>query len=75
MFITRTCFHDEETKSFTHMCEQKRRRFLHNENTPILTNDKGFTVCRLFLKQCVVGTSIYQIRFKEAISIIVNYNY
>ena len=26
------------------MCEQKRRRFIHNENTPILTNDKGFTM-------------------------------
>ena len=36
MFIRRTCFHDEEKKSFTHMCEQKRCRFIHNENTPIL---------------------------------------
>ena len=26
--------------SFTHMCEQKRRRFIHNENTPILKKDK-----------------------------------
>ena len=32
------------------MCEQKRRRFIHNENTPILTNDKGFTVLSSFPK-------------------------
>ena len=50
MFITRTCIHDEEKESFTHMCEQKRRRFIHNENTPILTNDKGFTVLSSFPK-------------------------
>ena len=67
--------HDEEKKSFTHMCEQIRRRFIHNENTPIITNDKVLQCCRLFQKQCVVGTCIYQIRLKEAISIIVNYNY
>ena len=35
---------------FTHMFEQKRRRFIHNENTPILTNDKGFTVLSSFPK-------------------------
>ena len=32
------------------VCEQKRRRFIHNENTPILTNDKGFTVLSSFPK-------------------------
>ena len=40
----------KKKKSFTHMCEQKRRRFIHNENTPILTNNKVFTVLASFPK-------------------------
>ena len=42
---------------------------------PYLQKIKVLQCCRLFLKQCVVGTCIYQICLKEAISIIVNYNY
>ena len=40
----------KKKKKFTHMCEQKRRRFIYNENTSILTNDKGFTVLSSFPK-------------------------
>ena len=57
------------------MCEQKRRRFIHNKNTPILTNNKGFTVLLSFPKAVCCWNMYYQIRLKEAISIIVNYNY
>ena len=42
---------------------------------PYLQTIKVLQCCRLFLKQCVVGTCIYQIRLKGAFSIIVNYNY
>ena len=75
MFITRTCFHDEE-KNFSHTCANRKDVGLYITRThPYLQTIKVLQCCRLFLKQCVVGTCIYQIRLKEAISIIVNYNY
>ena len=37
-------------KIFHTRANRKKRRFIHNENTPILTNDLGFTVLSSFPK-------------------------
>ena len=59
-------------KIFSHTCANRKEVGLYITRThPYLQTIN----CRLFLKQCVVGTCIYQIRLKEAISIIVIYNY
>ena len=62
-------------KTFSHTCANRKDVGLYITRThPYLQTIKVLQRC-LFLKQCVVGTCIYQIRLKEAISIIVNFNY
>ena len=63
-------------KNLSHTCANRKEVGLYiTRKHPYLQTIKVLQCCRLFLKQCVVGTCIYQIRLKEAISIIVNYNY
>ena len=63
-------------KKLSHACANRKDVGLCITRThPYLQTIKVLQCCRLFLKQCLVGTCIYQIRLKEAISIIVNYNY
>ena len=63
-------------KNLSHTCANRKDVGLYITRThPYLQTIKVLQCCRLFLKQCVVGTCIHQIRLKEAISIIVNYNY
>ena len=63
-------------KNLSHTCTNRKDVGLYITRThPYLQTIKVLQCCRLFLKQCVVGTCIYQIRLKEAISIIVNYTY
>ena len=63
-------------KNLSHTCANRKDAGLYITRTqPYLQTIKGLQCCRLFLNQCVVGTCIYRIRLKEAVSIIVNYNY
>ena len=63
-------------KNLSHTYAYRKYVGLYKTRThPYLQTIKVLQCCRLFLKQCVVGTCIYQIRLKEAISMIVNYNY
>ena len=57
----------------THVLTEKTVGLYITRTHPYLQTIKVLQCCRLFLKQCVVGTCIYQIRLKEAISLIVNY--
>ena len=61
-------------KFFSHTCANRKGLYITRTHS-YLQRIKVLQCCHLFLKQCVVGTCIYQIRLKEAISIIVNYNY
>ena len=75
MIVTRTCFHDEEI-NLSQTCANRKDIGLYITIThQYLQTIKVLQCCRHFLKQCVVGTCIYQIRLKEAISIIFNCNY
>ena len=63
-----------EKKKLSHTCANRKDVGLYIMRThPYLQTIKFLQCWRLFLKQCVVGTCIYQICLKEAISIIVNY--
>ena len=61
-------------KNLSHTCANRKDVGLYITRThPYLQTIKFLQYWRFFLKQCVVGTCIYQICLKEAISIIVNY--
>ena len=60
----------KKKKNLSHTCANRKDVGLYITRThPYLQTIKVLQCCRLFLKQCVVGTCIYQIRLKEAISI------